>query len=490
MLRRLHCAADRALHHRLEGHSSGFLVRRIGIAHIGHHEELLRTGVDIERFSQRCASDALRPAACRLRAALGVRSSSARRAASQRSRTHGDASPHLFDGAGISVAGALCRGRAARHRRSMGRSAGAMLGELASRRKALAKTAWLVRAIAKTCPTLLADASTCSLRPSLNEGISNTILEAMARGCRSIAHEVGGNVEIVEEGGRPAFSAGRRYATSQVRRLRRSAMPRHSTTTIGAARGVRRRRVDRPRRQSVDAIEATSRKDATRPARGSCNCTETSNCHVRHPRHSRSSTAHRRRPSALARDGRRHRAPRPRRRGRARRRPLRDRHAAPVDHRPRRRPPAARRTRTARSWLVVQRRDLQLPRAARASSQARGPPLPDRLRLRGRRCTATSEYGDDFVAAAERHVRLRAVGRAAATPADRPRPARHQAALLCSTTARRLAFASEAKALLDAARRRARARSAALRVVSRSSATCRRRSRCSAASASCRRRRC
>jgi glycosyltransferase involved in cell wall biosynthesis len=36
--------------------------------------------------------------------------------------------------------------------------------------------------------------------PSLNEGISNTILEAMATGLPIIATAVGGNVELVEEG--------------------------------------------------------------------------------------------------------------------------------------------------------------------------------------------------------------------------------------------------------------------------------------------------
>jgi sugar transferase (PEP-CTERM/EpsH1 system associated) len=37
--------------------------------------------------------------------------------------------------------------------------------------------------------------------PSLNEGISNTILEAMASGLPVVATRVGGNVEIIEEGG-------------------------------------------------------------------------------------------------------------------------------------------------------------------------------------------------------------------------------------------------------------------------------------------------
>ena len=40
----------------------------------------------------------------------------------------------------------------------------------------------------------------CSVLPSLAEGISNTILEAMATGLPIIATRVGGNPELVEEG--------------------------------------------------------------------------------------------------------------------------------------------------------------------------------------------------------------------------------------------------------------------------------------------------
>ena len=36
--------------------------------------------------------------------------------------------------------------------------------------------------------------------PSLGEGISNTVLEAMASGLPVVATAVGGNVELVEEG--------------------------------------------------------------------------------------------------------------------------------------------------------------------------------------------------------------------------------------------------------------------------------------------------
>jgi glycosyltransferase involved in cell wall biosynthesis len=40
----------------------------------------------------------------------------------------------------------------------------------------------------------------CFVLPSLAEGISNTILEAMASGLPIIATEVGGNAELVESG--------------------------------------------------------------------------------------------------------------------------------------------------------------------------------------------------------------------------------------------------------------------------------------------------
>ena len=97
--------------------------------------------------------------------------------------------------------------------------------------------------------------------------------------------------------------------------------------------------------------------------------------------------------------------------------------------------------------------------------------------------------GDDFVARAQRHVRVRALGCDAAAPAGRPRPARHQAAL--RPRRRRAARSSRARRrrcspLPGVAPRSIPARCAPTW----RSATCRRRSRSSRASASCRRRRC
>ena len=70
--------------------------------------------------------------------------------------------------------------------------------------------------------------------------------------------------------------------------------------------------------------------------------------------------------------------------GLPRRRPARDGHAAPLDHRPRGRPCSRSRTRTSTIWRHLQRRDLQLP-GARAGPRDARPPLPDEQRHRGDR---------------------------------------------------------------------------------------------------------
>ena len=91
---------------------------------------------------------------------------------------------------------------------------------------------------------------------------------------------------------------------------------------------------------------------------------------------------------ALRPMARRHRASRPGRRGRLRRRSAGVRHAAAVDHRRRRRPPAALQ-RGRHAVARRQRRDLQLPRAAQRAHRT-GPPLHAPLRLRNDRFTCTS----------------------------------------------------------------------------------------------------
>lgn len=73
-------------------------------------------------------------------------------------------------------------------------------GSLAERAKALgiASLVWMPGARADA-PSLLRNFDIFVL-PSLNEGISNTILEAMASGRPVVASRVGGNAELVEQG--------------------------------------------------------------------------------------------------------------------------------------------------------------------------------------------------------------------------------------------------------------------------------------------------
>ena len=74
----------------------------------------------------------------------------------------------------------------------------------------------------------------------------------------------------------------------------------------------------------------------------------------------------------------------------------------------------------------LQRRDLQLSASCARELERAGPRFrtgsDSEMLLHG-----YEQWGDEFVAAAERHVRLRAVGRAAAAARPRPRPARDQA---------------------------------------------------------------
>ena len=77
------------------------------------------------------------------------------------------------------------------------------------------------------------------------------------------------------------------------------------------------------------------------------------------------------------------------------------------------------------------------------------------------------EEGADCVALARRHVRLRALGRAAAPAAPRPRPGRQEAALLRACASGALSFASELRALLAGRRGPARRRRAGARLLPR-----------------------
>ena len=110
----------------------------------------------------------------------------------------------------------------------------------------------------------------------------------------------------------------------------------------------------------------------------------------------------------------------------------------------------------------LQRRDLQLHRAARgprarAATASTPSPTPRSS------STSTSSTGDDFVAAPERPVRDRPVGRAPPAPGAGARPDRHPAALLHACTTGGWLFASEVKALFGRSRRAAPARPAGAR---------------------------
>ena len=150
---------------------------------------------------------------------------------------------------------------------------------------------------------------------------------------------------------------------------------------------------------------------------------------------------------------------RPRRRGHAHRRRLRHRHAAAVDHRPGRRPPAAEQRRR-HALAGVQRRDLQLPRTAQPSCRRRAtasrPASDSEVLLHG-----YAAWGDDVV------LRLNGMFDFALWDARRRRLliGRDRLGvkpLYVLQDGTRLAFATEAKALLalPGVQRRARPRGA------------------------------
>ena len=261
----------------------------------------------------------------------------------------------------------------------------------------------------------------------------------MASALPVMATRVGGNVEIVEDGrwghlfdsGNLAHSCIGSSNTPATRPREPRTQPPRAGRRSSASVSIRWSSITGP---------CTRDPAARSPLPG---LTETSQHRVRHLTESSRSMAARPR-RCVARMGRVtvHRGPDDR--GSCRR-PLRHRHAPAVDHRRRRRPPAAVQ-RGRHAVARVQRRDLQLSRAARGAA-APGHRFRTRLGLRDDPASVRAARRR-FRAAPERHVRVRAVGRAAPAPARRARPARRQAAVYLCSDAPAPAFASEAKALL------------------------------------------
>lgn len=90
----------------------------------------------------------------------------------------------------------------------------------------------------------------CFVLPSLGEGISNTILEAMATGLPVVATQVGGNAELVDNG-----RTGIIVASADVEALAQALVQMHDDTNLAAAMG-RAGRAEVERRFSLQAMVA------------------------------------------------------------------------------------------------------------------------------------------------------------------------------------------------------------------------------------------
>ena len=331
--------------------------------------------------------------------------------------------------------------------------------------------------------------------PSLAEGISNTILEAMATGLPVIATDVGGNGELVVDGvtGATRACGRRRCAGAGDRRAgarsgqraarpgaRRASAPSacSASTRWSTAIGASTMRCARIARRSLRAVARATRRCRWRIDRRPTMCGITGIFDTRGAREIDR--------AALARMNESQHSIAARTKAACTSSPASA--SATGGCRSSTCRPASSRctTRTAASCVDLQRRDLQLPGADPRAHGAR-PHVPHAQRHRGHRARVGG-VGRALRRALPRHVRVRAVGPQPRDAVPRARPARRQAALLRAAAGRHAAVRLGAEVAAGARRARARHRSAApSRNISRS-ATSPSRARSSAARTSCRRR--